>query len=141
MLLWECFSVRLHTFRIFAYINAGICSVGKIIKIFLFIVKAMLVYNTTYHVQMSDARNFVIWLSESYIPEAEKTGDLKNPRILRILSHQEQDSECFSLQWEVESSAALHHWHTKVGAALNEEMMKIFKDQVLGFPTLMEVIK
>ncbi len=101
----------------------------------------MLVYNTTYHVQMSDARNFVIWLSESYIPEAEKTGDLKNPRILRILSHQEQDSECFSLQWEVESSAALHHWHTQVGAALNEEMMKIFKDQVLGFPTLMEVIK
>ena len=94
----------------------------------------MLIYNTTFHVEMNDARNFVIWLNECYIPEAEK-------RILRILSHKEQDSECFSLQWEVEDSAALHNWHTKCGARLNEEMTMIFKDKIIGFPTLMEVIK
>ena len=76
-----------------------------------------------------------------YIPEVEQSGELRNPRILRILSHKEQDSECFSLQWEVEDSAALHRWHTKQGARLNEEMLKIFKDKVIGFPTLMEVIK
>ena len=101
----------------------------------------MLIYNTTYHVEMNDARNFVIWLNECYIPEAEQTGDLKNPRILRILSHKEENSECFSLQWEVEDTAALHRWHVAVGSHLNEEMMKVFKDKVLGFPTLMEVIK
>lgn len=101
----------------------------------------MLVYNTTFHVELDDARNFVIWLNECYIPEAEKSGELKNPRILRILSHKEQDSECFSLQWEVEDSAALHRWHTTCGAKLNEEMMKIFKGKVVGFPTLMEVIR
>ena len=101
----------------------------------------MLMYNTTYHVQINDARNFVIWLNECYIPAVEKSGELHNPRILRILSHKEQDSECFSLQWEVEDSAALHRWHTKQGAHLNEEMIKLFKDKVIGFPTLMEVIK
>lgn len=101
----------------------------------------MLIYNTTFHVEMNDARNFVIWLNECYIPEAEKTGELRNPRILRILSHKEQDSECFSLQLEVEDSASLHSWHTKCGARLNEEMTKIFKDKIIGFPTLMEVIK
>lgn len=101
----------------------------------------MLIYNTTYQVEINDARNFVTWLNECYIPEAEKTGELKNPRILRILSHREQESECFSLQWEVEDSAALHRWHTAKGASLNEEMMKLFKDKVIGFPTLMEVIK
>lgn len=101
----------------------------------------MLIYNTTYHVEMDDARNFIIWLNECYIPEAEKSGDLKNPRILRILSHQEQGSECFSLQWEVENSATLHHWHTAQGARLNEEMIKVFKDKVIGFPTLMEVVR
>ena len=82
----------------------------------------------------------IIWLHECYIPEAEKSGELKNPRILRILSHKEQDSECFSVQWEVEDSAALHRWHTQTGARLNEELMKTFKDKVIGFPTLMEVI-
>lgn len=100
----------------------------------------MLIYNTTFHVEINDARNFVIWLNECYIPEAEKTGELRNPRILRILSHKEQESECFSLQWEVEDSAALHRWHTQVGAHLNEELKRTFKDKVIGFPTLMEVI-
>ena len=101
----------------------------------------MLIYNTTFQVEMGDARNFVIWLNEYYIPEVENLGELKNPRILRILSHKEQDSECFSLQWEVEDSAALHRWHVKQGATLNAEMMKVFKDKVIGFPTLMEVIR
>ena len=101
----------------------------------------MLIYNTTYHVTTADARNFVIWLNECYIPEIEHSGELKNPRILHILSHKEDDSECFSLQWEVEDSAALHRWHTRQGARLNEEMLKIFKDKVIGFPTLMEEIK
>ncbi|HJC93714.1 MAG TPA: DUF4286 family protein [Candidatus Phocaeicola excrementigallinarum] len=101
----------------------------------------MLVYNTTYHVEIDDARNFVIWLNECYIPEAEKSGELKNPRVLRILSHKEQDSECFSLQWEVEDSATLHRWLVNGGEHLNEEIKKIFKDKVVGFPTLMEVIR
>ena len=101
----------------------------------------MLIYNTTYQVDVPDAGNFVIWLSECYIPEVEKNGKLKNARLTRILSHREADSECFSLQWEVEDTATLHHWHTGQGMAMNGEMMKIFKDKVIGFPTLMEVIK
>ncbi len=101
----------------------------------------MLVYNTTYHVELSDARNFVIWLHECYVPEAGKSGELKQPRILRILSHNEQESECFSMQWEVEDSAALHRWYTRAGMRLDEELKKTFKDKVTGFTTLMEVIE
>ena len=44
------------------------------------------------------------------------------------------------MQFEVEDSATLHHWHQLQGAKLNEELVKIFKDKVVGFPTLMEVI-
>lgn len=101
----------------------------------------MLIYNTTYQVAIEHARNFVIWLSECYIPEVENLGMLHNPRLTQILSHKEQESECFSLQWEVEDSAKLHQWHTRQGMSLNQEMLKVFKDNVVGFPTLMEVIK
>ena len=101
----------------------------------------MLIYNTTFQIDINDARNFVIWLTECYIPEVEQNGKLQNPRLTRILSHQEDDSECFSLQWEVEDSTILHRWHTEQGMKLNEELMKIFKDKVVGLPTLMEVIK
>lgn len=101
----------------------------------------MLIYNTTYQTSIEDARNFVIWLSEFYIPEVEKSGLLRNPRLTQILSHKEQDTECFSLQWETDDSATLHRWHTLQGMKLSEEMMKVFKDKVVGFSTLMEVIK
>jgi len=45
------------------------------------------------------------------------------------------------LQWEVESSGLLHRWHLEQGVRLNDELAKIFKDKVIGFPTLMEVIE
>ena len=80
-------------------------------------------------------------LVKATFPKWKKREILQNPRLTHILSHKEQDSECFSLQWEVEDTATLHRWHTQQGMHLNEEMMKIFKDKVVGFPTLMEVIK
>lgn len=101
----------------------------------------MLIYNTTYQIDIDDARNFVIWLHEAYIPTVSADGRLINPRLTRILSHKDQNSECFSLQWEVADSATLHRWHVAQGVALNDEMMKTFKDKVVGFPTLMEVIE
>lgn len=100
----------------------------------------MLIYNTTYQTELADARHFVIWLNECYIPEAERAGLLRHPRLTRILSHKEPDSECFSLQWEVDDSTALHRWHVGHGMRLNEEMGRVFKGRVVGFSTLMEVI-
>ena len=43
------------------------------------------------------------------------------------------------LLYTSEDTATLHRWHTQQGMHLNEEMMKIFKDKVVGFPTLMAV--
>lgn len=100
----------------------------------------MLIYNTTYQVSSADAQNLVIYLHEQFLPAAEASGDVKNPHLRRILSHQDPDSECFSLQFEVESSAILHRWYTNVGSKLNDELLKVFKDKVVGFPTLMEEI-
>lgn len=100
----------------------------------------MLIYNTTYHTSDKVHDNFLIWLRESYIPEVEKCGILKLPRLCRILSHHEEGT-AYSLQWEVEDSAALHRWHMAQGVKFNEEIKQIFKNEVVGFPTLMEVIE
>ena len=98
----------------------------------------MLIYNTTFQVDDDVHDNFMIWIKESYIPEVQKHGALKAPRICRILSHREEGS-AYSLQWEVESSGLLHRWHLEQGVRLNDELVKIFKDKVIGFPTLMEM--
>jgi hypothetical protein len=59
----------------------------------------------------------------------------------RILSHRDPDSECFSVQFEVEDMALLHKWYSTDGVRLNNEMSKLFKNDVVSFPTMMEVIE
>lgn len=100
----------------------------------------MLIFNTTYHVEEGQEKLFLIWIKEYYLPEIEKYGALKSPRITRILSHREEGGDSFSLQFEVADSALLHRWHCEQGVQLNEELTKTFKEKVVGFPTLMEVI-
>lgn len=100
----------------------------------------MLIYNTTYQVADEVHEHFLIWIKEYYIPEILKEGSLSAPRICRILSHRE-DGTSYSLQWEVRSSAILHRWHQLYGMKINDELTKTFKDKVVGFPTLMEVVE
>lgn len=100
----------------------------------------MLIFNTTYHVEEGQEKYFLIWMQEYYLPEVEKDGRLHAPRIARILSHREDAGSCFSVQFEVEDSTQLHHWHQEQGVKLAGEMNRIFKDKVVGFPTLMEVL-
>ena len=99
----------------------------------------MLIYNTTFQVDDEVCDNFLIWIKESYIPEVEKEGILKNVRLCKVLSHRDEGGS-FSLQWEVENSTVLHRWHLAQGALLHDELVKLFEQRVIGFPTLMEVL-
>lgn len=100
----------------------------------------MFTINTTYHAPNADARELVIWLSQVYIPAAEASGLLRKGRINRILSHKEEDSECFALQLEADSTSDIHQWMVQRGQALDKEMLQLFEGRVLGFSTLMESI-
>ncbi|MDR3118709.1 MAG: DUF4286 family protein [Mediterranea sp.] len=99
----------------------------------------MLIYNTTFHAEDDVHHNFLIWLQESYIPGIERASVLKSPRLCRLLNFHDEGT-AYSLQWEVESSACLHRWYAEQGLAFNGELEKIFRDRVVGFSTLMEVI-
>ncbi len=100
----------------------------------------MILYNTTYQMPVEDARNFVIWVTQVMIPQLQESKYVSSPRLLHILSHKEEDSECFALQMEMESTATLHAWFVKQGQKLNTEMLKAFDNKVVGFSTMMEVI-
>lgn len=100
----------------------------------------MLIFNTTYHVEGDVRDNFLIWVKQCLIPAIAGHGALSNPRLMEVLSHREEGVYNYSLQWEVENSSVLHKWHTEHGSKMNEELVKIFKDKVIGFPTLLEVL-
>ena len=66
----------------------------------------MLVYNITFQVDFNEARNFVIWAHQVYIQKTLETGLLQKARLSKILSHRDEDTECFSLQFEVKLGRA-----------------------------------
>lgn len=101
---------------------------------------AMIIYNTTYTVPNEDARDFVIWIHQAMIPEALSGGRLAKPRLLRILSHRDPDTECFSLQLETQSTAMLHKWFVEKGNRMQQELDKLFDKRVAYFSTIMEVV-
>ncbi len=101
----------------------------------------MLIYNTTFQADAAEAQNLVIYLHESYIPEAMKSGAMHNARMSRIISHKDPDSECFSVQFECESMALIHKWYSTDGKRINDDLLKVFNNNVIGFPTIMEVIE
>lgn len=43
----------------------------------------MLIYNTTYHVEEGEDKNFLIWMQEHYLPEVEKN-DVSCGKIKRV---------------------------------------------------------
>ena len=89
----------------------------------------------------SDARNFVIWVEQSLLPAVETTQMLTRPRLMRVLSHHDEETECFSLQFEVENTALLHKWFTQQGTALDQQLRKTFDERILGFSTILEEVK
>lgn len=101
----------------------------------------MIVYNTTYTMPVADARDFVIWVAQSMLPRVEGDGALRNPRMLRVLNHHDQDTECMSLQFETDDTTALHRWYVRQGGALMGEMQKMFDGRVVGFSTIMEAVE
>ena len=100
----------------------------------------MIIYNTTYTMPVSDVRNFVIWLRQSMLPRVEADQTLVDARLMRVLSHHDEQSECFSLQFAVADTATLHQWFVRQGQALAAELQKTFEGRIIGFSTLMEEI-
>ena len=100
----------------------------------------MIIYNTTYTMPVSDARNFVIWLRQSMLPRVEADQTLVDARLMRVLSHHDEQSECFSLHFAVADTATLHQWFVRQGQALAAELQETFEGRIIGFSTLMEEI-
>lgn len=100
----------------------------------------MIIYNTTYHADCSVSGDFLDWLKEYYLPQALASGQVREPRLLRIMGHNEGGA-CFSLQLEASSLGELQRWNQAVGKSLHEQLTERFGDKVAGFTTFMEHIE
>lgn len=101
----------------------------------------MIVYNTTFHIHKDIVEECLEYLKNSYIPKASASGILHSPCLRRILDSRNEEGESFSVQFHTSDVASLNDWARREGAALQQELVRRYKEKVVGFSTLLEDIE
>lgn len=101
----------------------------------------MIVYNTTFHIHKDVLNECLEYLKSKYIPKAAESGHLQDPMLRRILNSENEEGESFSVQFHTKDITTLNSWAQNIGAELQQDLVKRFKDKVIGFSTLLEDIE
>jgi hypothetical protein len=101
----------------------------------------MLVINTTYHVSKLIEEDWTKWVKEEYIPKVTKSGILVRPRFMKVFMDNDNNSNSYALQFEVDSFNMLEYWSDNHGKKLRTDMSDLFMEKVVGFTTVMEVLE
>ena len=100
----------------------------------------MLLFNTTYFVDLSSESGFLHFLQEEFIPRALSDGLLKAPRLCRIDPDTTDAGLRFSLQFETADHTTLSVWKDSTGKDLSNRITTRFGELVLSFSTTMELL-
>lgn len=98
---------------------------------------AMIIYNTTFHIDKESLSDGLEFLKKTYIPRAIAGGLLTDPRLSRVLAH-EAEGESYALQFRVNDTGRLNRWLEQTGRALQNELVSRFGEKITGFSTLLE---
>lgn len=95
------------------------------------------ILNTTFHIHCSLRNALIEWLRNEYIPSAQSSGLLSNPRIARVLGGKAEDAEGASVACQLEADTLFdaRRWHDKEGAQLRAEAIRKFGNMNLAFFT------
>ncbi len=97
----------------------------------------MYIYNTTYTVSKELRERWLVYVSEELLPESLKSGELKDPKMYKVMVGPEQDLT-YSIQFKAESARNISTWQKESRDPIGRRMHQLFGDKVLGFSTLLK---
>ncbi|MEI9919040.1 MAG: DUF4286 family protein [Bacteroidota bacterium] len=92
----------------------------------------MIIYNVTFSVDKEISEEWISWMKEVHIPSLENL--FESARILRVLSHEDEESDSFAVQFYSDSIVGAEKYY------LNDDVQKKFGERVLSYPTLLEEV-
>jgi len=95
----------------------------------------MIILNVTHSVDKEVAEDWISWMKDRQIPSALKSGLFVECRMLKILSHEDDQSFSYAVQYHSESLENIEKY-----MELEDEIQKRYGDRVLTYPTLLEDI-
>ncbi len=102
----------------------------------------MIVYNTTFHVDLDVHNEFLEYMLEKFIPAATKSGLLESPRLAKVFGKEEDDNGIsYAMEFVVADIVKLEKWNSEESSDIYAQLLGKFKDKVIGFSTLMQTVE
>lgn len=101
----------------------------------------MLIFNTTFHIETEIQSGFIQFIKETFIPASVKSGLLTEPRLARIFGENKDEGLSYALEFTTKDIDTLEKWNKEESAVVYAPLLDTFKDKIVGFSTVMEVME
>ncbi len=100
----------------------------------------MVIYNTTFSVPKELQSEFLDFIRDEYIPLSTKNNIIKEPRLTRVFSKDDDEGYSYALEFKAETIEALEEWNKMYGRRLYFLIMSKFRQHIQGFATILQPI-
>ncbi len=100
----------------------------------------MLLYNVTITVDRDVHEDWLHWMQTVHIPAVMGTGMFRSYRLSRLLGHEHEDAEIFTVQYLVPDIDHLRRYQEEFAPHLQADHQQRYEGRFAAFRTIMEVI-
>ena len=101
----------------------------------------MLLYNVTITIDRQLHEEWLQWMRETHIPDVMSAGMFQSYRLCRLLGHEHEDAEIFTIQYQVEDMAHLRRYMDEFAPELQRQHATRYEGKYAAFRTVMEVLE
>ena len=100
----------------------------------------MLLYNVTITIDLDVHEDWLHWMRAVHIPDVMMTGMFISYRMSRLIGHDHNDSEIYTVQYLVKDMPHLERYQEEFGAALQQLHRERYDGKYAAFRTVMEMV-
>lgn len=100
----------------------------------------MLIYNVTLKVDWLVHDAWLKWMQESYIPAMLATGCFEKHQLVRLLETDETEGVTYAIQYYAPDAGSYQQYMELYAPLLQQESKLKWKERVVHFGTLMQVV-
>lgn len=100
----------------------------------------MIIYNVTCSVDKEIAEEWISWMKNKHIPDLLRTGLFLEHRMLKVLSHDDDQTFSYAVQYYATSIEKVEEYLQKYAPTLREEIQNRYGEKVLLYRTLLEEV-
>jgi len=100
----------------------------------------MLIYNVTINILWQLHEEWMLWLTDIYLPAAMATGAFEKYQLVKLLEVEDAEGPTYAIQFYMISKAQYNRYIELHHRAIKQLETQRWGDAMLSFSTLMEVV-